>query len=80
LRFSDTEYDETRYQHAMVERLHTEHSEIVVSRADIAAAFPSVVRCTERPILRTAPAPLFLLSRLVHERGIKVVLTGEGAR
>ena len=34
---------------------------------------------TERPILRTAPAPLFLLSRLVREHGIKVVLTGEGA-
>jgi asparagine synthase (glutamine-hydrolysing) len=33
----------------------------------------------ERPILRTAPAPLYLLSRLVRENGIKVVLTGEGA-
>jgi asparagine synthase (glutamine-hydrolysing) len=30
-------------------------------------------------VLRTAPAPLFLLSRLVHESGFKVVLTGEGA-
>jgi asparagine synthase (glutamine-hydrolysing) len=29
--------------------------------------------------LRTAPAPLFLLSKLVHDAGIKVVLTGEGA-
>jgi asparagine synthase (glutamine-hydrolysing) len=38
-----------------------------------------VIAHTERPILRTAPAPLFLLSRLVHEAGIKVVLTGEGA-
>jgi asparagine synthase (glutamine-hydrolysing) len=37
------------------------------------------VRHTERPVLRTAPAPLFLLSRLVRESGIKVVLTGEGA-
>src|SRR6185503_4576866 len=27
----------------------------------------------------TAPAPLFLLSRLVRRHGIKVVLTGEGA-
>src|SRR5262249_51163272 len=33
----------------------------------------------ERPILRTAPAPLFLLSELVRKTGIKVVLTGEGA-
>jgi asparagine synthase (glutamine-hydrolysing) len=79
LRFADAEYDETQYQRAMVERLGTEHSEIVVTRADIAGIFPEVVRYTERPILRTAPAPLLLLSRLVHQHGIKVVLTGEGA-
>ncbi len=41
--------------------------------------FPEVVAHAERPLLRTAPAPLFLLSRLVREAGIKVVLTGEGA-
>lgn len=30
-------------------------------------------------MLRTSPAPMFLLSELVHEHGLKVVLTGEGA-
>lgn len=29
--------------------------------------------------MRTSPAPMFLLSRLVHQAGFKVVLTGEGA-
>jgi asparagine synthase (glutamine-hydrolysing) len=38
-----------------------------------------VIYHTERPILRTAPAPLFLLSKLVRQHGVKVVLTGEGA-
>jgi asparagine synthase (glutamine-hydrolysing) len=33
----------------------------------------------ERPIFRTAPLPLFLLSKMVKSEGIKVVLTGEGA-
>jgi asparagine synthase (glutamine-hydrolysing) len=79
LRFADAEYDETPYQRAMVQRLGTEHAEVVVSRKDIAAVFPKVIRHTERPVLRTAPAPLFLLSKLVHDSGIKVVLTGEGA-
>jgi len=79
LRFEDAEYDETVFQRAMVERLGSTHREIVVSRKDIARAFPSVIEHTERPILRTAPAPLFLLSGLVREHGIKVVLTGEGA-
>ncbi|MBM4782527.1 MAG: asparagine synthase (glutamine-hydrolyzing) [Archangiaceae bacterium] len=79
LRFADAEYDETPYQRAMVQRLGTEHAEVVVSRKDIADVFPKVIRHTERPILRTAPAPLFLLSKLVHDSGIKVVLTGEGS-
>jgi asparagine synthase (glutamine-hydrolysing) len=79
LRFADAEYDETGFQRLMVERLGSTHHEVVVSRGDIANAFPEVVEHTERPVLRTAPAPLFLLSRLVRENGIKVVLTGEGA-
>jgi asparagine synthase (glutamine-hydrolysing) len=79
LRFEDAEYDETEYQRLMVNRLGSEHHEVVVSRSDIANVFPEVIYHTERPILRTAPAPLFLLSKLVRNHGIKVVLTGEGA-
>ncbi len=79
LRFADAEYDETPYQRVMVQRLGSQHHEIVVSRDDIARVFPDVIRHTERPVLRTAPAPLYLLSKLVHDAGIKVVLTGEGA-
>ncbi|MBK8230964.1 MAG: asparagine synthase (glutamine-hydrolyzing) [Candidatus Eisenbacteria bacterium] len=79
LRFQDAEYDETGFQREMVSRLESDHHEVVVSRADIARVFPQVIAHTERPILRTAPAPLFLLSALVRAHGIKVVLTGEGA-
>jgi asparagine synthase (glutamine-hydrolysing) len=79
LRFEDAEYDETSYQRLMAQRLGAEHHEVVVSRRDIAAALPHVIAHAERPILRTAPAPLYLLSKLVRRHGIKVVLTGEGA-
>jgi asparagine synthase (glutamine-hydrolysing) len=79
IRFDDPEYDETVYQRQMAAHLGSDHREVVVSRADIGRVFPEVVRHTETPLLRTAPAPLFLLSKLVHEAGIKVVLTGEGA-
>ena len=44
-----------------------------------AARFPTSSGTREQPIVRTAPAPLFLLSRLVREQGYKVVLTGEGS-
>ncbi len=79
LRFADREFDEGGYQAEMARRLGTEHRDVVVSSDDIARALPEVVRHAERPILRTAPAPLFLLSKLVRESGYKVVVTGEGA-
>jgi asparagine synthase (glutamine-hydrolysing) len=79
IRFEDAEYDETDHQREVVRLIESDHHELVVRRADIAEAFPAVVAHAERPLLRTGPAPLFLLSRLVREAGIKVVLTGEGA-
>jgi asparagine synthase (glutamine-hydrolysing) len=79
LRFRDAEYDETDYQRLVARRIGSDHEEVVVSRRDIADVFPETILHTERPVLRTAPAPLMLLSRLVRDSGIKVVLTGEGA-
>ena len=79
LRFADREYDEGDYQAKMAAELGAQHQDIVVSPADVAGVFPDVVRHAETPILRAAPAPLFLLSRLVRESGYKVVVTGEGA-
>lgn len=77
--FEDAEFDESQYQNEASSFLSTQHSNICCSSADIARVFPEVVRHTEQPIIRTAPAPMFILSNLVHESGFKVVLTGEGA-
>jgi asparagine synthase (glutamine-hydrolysing) len=77
--FDSPEFDESAQQLEMVRALGTEHSSVACTSDTIAASFPDVIRHTERPILRTAPAPLFALSKLVRERGLKVVLTGEGA-
>jgi asparagine synthase (glutamine-hydrolysing) len=79
LRFSSEEFDEGRYQKEMTAVLGTQHRDIVVGPAQIAEVLPEVIRHTETPILRAAPAPLFLLSKLVRADGYKVVVTGEGA-
>lgn len=79
LRFDDAEYDEGGYQALVARELGTVHHELHVRRDDIAEAFADVVEHAERPLLRTAPAPLFLLARRVREAGMKVVVTGEGA-
>ncbi len=77
--FEDAEFDESQYQRHAVEALQTDHQAIRCSCDDIGRVFPDVVWHMERPVVRTAPAPLFLLSGLVHDEGYKVVLTGEGA-
>jgi asparagine synthase (glutamine-hydrolysing) len=79
LRFTNPEFDEGPFQSEMSSRLGTTHRSIDVSVADIGRVFPEVVWHAERPILRAAPAPLYLLSRLVRESGFKVVVTGEGS-
>jgi asparagine synthase (glutamine-hydrolysing) len=77
--FASKEHDESEFQSQMAAALGTQHRTITCGSDDIAAIFPKVVEATERPIIRTAPAPLFLLSRLVRDHEMKVVLTGEGA-
>jgi asparagine synthase (glutamine-hydrolysing) len=77
--FDDAEFDERLHQNALVEHLGTDHASVQCRDADIAAAFSRLIEHTETPILRTAPAPLMILSDLVHRSGLKVVLTGEGA-
>lgn len=79
LRFADDEFDEGSYQTLMAKQLGTVHQDVVVRERDIADVFPEVVRHAESPLLRTGPAPMFLLSRLVRESGFKVVVTGEGS-
>ena len=77
--FESPEFDESRYQLEMARALQCDHESVTVTNQDIAASFPDVIRHTERPILRTAPTPLFRLARLVRQNSFKVVLTGEGA-
>jgi asparagine synthase (glutamine-hydrolysing) len=77
--FDDAEFDESSFQADAVRFLDTEHQEIRCSKNQIGEVFPDVVWHTEKPVLRTAPAPMYLLSRLVRKCGYKVVVTGEGA-
>lgn len=77
--FKDKDYDERFYQELMVRHIDTKHLMVEVDDHDIADAFIDAVWYAEKPMMRTAPAPLFALSRLVRQNNIKVVLTGEGA-
>jgi asparagine synthase (glutamine-hydrolysing) len=77
--FSDQQFDESQFQQEMAAHLGTDHHVVKATHAEIGRVFPEVIWHTEVPVMRTAPAPMFLLSKLVRETGFKVVLTGEGA-
>jgi asparagine synthase (glutamine-hydrolysing) len=77
--FEDPEFDESTYQREVAHFLETDHQEVYCSYEDIGRVFPEVIWHTEKPVLRTAPAPFYILSKLVRENRYKVVLTGEGS-
>ncbi len=79
LGFESKEFDETAFQQSVAQQLETTHRSISCKDSDVADNFAQVLWHTEIPILRTGAVPMFLLSKLVNDSGIKVVITGEGA-
>lgn len=79
IRFEQDGFDEGEHQRRMVSFLKANHTEIRATNDKIGYALPDCLWHCEKPVLRTAPVPLFLLSELVNQSGLKVVLTGEGA-
>ncbi|MDB3923282.1 asparagine synthase (glutamine-hydrolyzing) [Luminiphilus sp.] len=77
--FEDETFDESEEQQLLCEEFGTDHSALKIGSGLIAEQFPHAIWHGEVPVFRTAFVPLFCLSKLVRETGIKVVLTGEGA-
>lgn len=77
--FEESDYDESYYQNLASTYFGTKHTGFKIRNEEIAENFPQVVWHSEMPLLRTSPVPMFALSRKVHEKNIKVVITGEGA-
>lgn len=77
--FEESDFDESPFQTCLIHDLETEYNQRLIGNAEIQAHLPEVVRHCETPLLRTAPVPMFLLSKLVRDHQFKVVLTGEGA-
>jgi asparagine synthase (glutamine-hydrolysing) len=77
--FDDPSIDESHFQRLVASSLDTDHQVVHVGGSQIADVFPAVVVHAETPLLRTAPAPMYLLARAARDAGVTVVLTGEGS-
>ncbi|MHC4356393.1 MAG: asparagine synthase (glutamine-hydrolyzing), partial [Planctomycetota bacterium] len=79
IRFDAEDFDEGEHQEMMVSHLDVNHTDLRAASEEIGASLPDCLWHCEKPLLRTAPVPLYLLSEVVRRSGYKVVLTGEGA-
>ena len=77
--FKNPEYDESKFQNLMAKFLGSNHHSIEISNKEINENFFETVNHTESFLFRTAPVPMFLLSKLVNKNNHKVIFTGEGA-
>ncbi|MEK7286637.1 MAG: asparagine synthase (glutamine-hydrolyzing) [Nitrospirota bacterium] len=77
--FADSEFDESGFQKQAIDYFGTKHRDVFCKEDEIGRIFPDVLWHMEKPVVRTAPAPLFMLSQLVRDARYKVVLTGEGS-
>ena len=77
--FDDPDFDESVYQNEMVAFIGSEHHAAKIDYDTVSDNFFEAVRHAARPLFPPAPVPLFLLSQLVRENGIKVVITGEAS-
>ena len=77
--FEQKDFDESVYQNEVADFFETNHHSVTFKNRDVVDLFEKVIWHTEIPVLRTAPFPMYKLSKLVRDNGIKVVITGEGA-
>jgi asparagine synthase (glutamine-hydrolysing) len=79
IRFESAGFDEGEHQSLMVRHLNVNHTDLKATDEQIGTLLPDCLWHCEKPLLRTAPVPLFLLSDVVRRSDYKVVITGEGA-
>jgi asparagine synthase (glutamine-hydrolysing) len=71
--------DERSHARESAEALGSRLTTVTMTRADIVAAYPELIRAAEGPVMDSSAACLLRLAREVHAQRYKVALTGEGA-
>ena len=79
MKFEDMFFNEEPYQQMMAEDLNVEEASYMFALKDVSKYFEKVIWHCETPLKESYNTTSMMLSQLVHENGIKVILSGEGA-
>lgn len=71
-------YNELEFASHIAKRFGTEHYEKVVTPGDIIEFLPVIVEVFDEPLADATAIPIYFISQLAHEKGTKVVITGDG--
>ncbi|HYU78877.1 MAG TPA: asparagine synthase (glutamine-hydrolyzing) [Vicinamibacterales bacterium] len=72
-------FDESRKAAIVARHIGSRPFVVPVSRDDVVATYPELIRAAEAPVIDTASAATLMLAREVHRQGFKVALAGEGS-
>lgn len=71
-------YDEVEYSEKVSKQFNTDHHVKMVKPQDLIDFLPTIVDIYDEPQADTTAIPIYFLSQLAAEQGIKVVLNGDG--
>lgn len=73
------QYNEFKYADKVAKYIDANHTNITITKKDFISTIDEMLLHTDEPFGDTASIPTFLLSKHIHKKGIKTVLSGEGS-
>ncbi len=71
-------YDETDYAKIVAQQFNLHYNEIVITFDDFKEHIEKIIYHLDYPVVGPGVFPQYLVNKLIHEKGIKVVLGGQG--
>jgi asparagine synthase (glutamine-hydrolysing) len=71
--------DELPFARLVAKKLNSEHHEYIISQDDLISFLPDMIKYQDEPIGDPVCVPVYFVSKLAKENGVKVCQVGEGA-